>query len=863
MGRGVLNFLPNIQEEIGKVGQHPYQRILADNHRQKMADVHSGHLFPMHHQKHEEALRRGTREDETSDEVAGSKGKTAGLPTTARDDAGPFEEIVERGQERLRIRPSSGNHGNHICMDVRAANQRHPTLEKTLGDGGDTEGRTILGGAANERENGGKDRSILHPCGGNPQNRPMDNSRITTRTARPAIPDNRQNDQRSPSHSGDHRPQSHPTGWASRHGQERGAFENDSGSVLTSHVAKISPTILETRGSGDRASGTPSERCRQIEAKDGHTSRSSKTEERLTHQMITSNWPIKAHPHATIDEVNNYDIHVKEIDVEKLPDLDGRLAQILEMENEIRNFINGRGGNHTDHDLISKRFIRALRTLDRVHRLTLDLPHDLREKRCMELADKDIEEYHRRGLIEKVDCNEPSSANLRMFSTTEDKVLNGKPKRRRGITHTPLHNKYATLFEKIRLKSPRDQAREVKTAAICLDFAAFFNQIRLGHRTYWIFEDNHGQKWRLLTIPTGATFSPLFAQLITEAIGRWLEAACPYAKVHTYIDNLRISANTEDAVRHATKILLEKLKMINIKVNETAEDIVEMNTKIFQHLGIGYDLTNEASIKITITPKQTKKIHTLAKQDLGKLTMREIMSYFGVLMFASQILEIPRAPYYQAIKFMRRRAAEKALLDAPAEIWPSSIQIFTAWANEILKRAYATPHEIMRVGTIIENWDTFTDASGTGYGVVVLTPTETIIRAQRWSAAEGPLHINLLEAKALLHGVQMTSTEARRRHVMPYVKFHVDNTSVIGSVAKTHSSSFSLNKEVQKICDHISQNVTRWSTATEIRYIRSAANLADGPSRQTQCTMMHITTGIYRKSLWEKASKQGTEPPPS
>lgn len=167
----------------------------------------------------------------------------------------------------------------------------------------------------------------------------------------------------------------------------------------------------------------------------------------------------------------------------------------------------------------------------------------------------------------------------------------------------------------------------------------------------------------------------------------------------------------------------------------------------------------------------------------------------------------------------------------------------------------------MRVGTFVENWDTFTDASGTGFGVVILTPTETIIRAQKWSENEDHLHINIKEAKALLHGVQLTSIEARRRHVMPHVRFHVDNTSVIGSVEKTHSRSYALNKEVQQICDHISRDAARWSTATEIHYIRSAENIADGPSRQTQCSMMHITMGIYRKSLWEKASKKDTELP--
>jgi hypothetical protein len=577
----------------------------------------------------------------------------------------------------------------------------------------------------------------------------------------------------------------------------------------------------------------------------------------LKFSHITSNWPIKETPHASPQEVAMYDIHVKPLPCSGAADLDSRLSQIEHLEREtqrLRPTIGYKSEGRQAEINCSKTFKETLKTIDRICEKIRSDPAQTIAHNTMELSEADITTYAEHDLIEK--CPEDKQMiDIRLFSTVEDKPLHNKPRRRRGITHTPLENEYATWFSKPMMHAPVEQMHHVHLRALCIDFAAFFNQIRLGKRQYWAFRDKNGQRWQIKTIPTGACFSPLIAQLITEAICQWLMATCPMVRADCFLDNIRVTGHDDYAVRFAMGRCMAKLKELNIVVNESASDIADMDTQNFTYLGVKYALSEEI-YTTELTPKlRGKVVEILEKASTGSMlsdaTLREMLRSFGILTFASMVLDIPRAKYYHFIKFMRRKAAQGAALDEPANPWAAAIRTLRAWALDTIKKEKNVIHRSQRSA---EQWDIFSDASDSGFGVVILTPRETIIRAGRWDDVTQQTHINIKEAKALLHAMEETAEAAKVRRIRPKRSFWVDNTSVIGATHNTASSSFHLNEVIHQIrCMMKSSRMNRDDT---LKYVTSENNIADAPSRHTQ--NMHVQGGMYRTSWFDALFSRNT-----
>jgi hypothetical protein len=206
---------------------------------------------------------------------------------------------------------------------------------------------------------------------------------------------------------------------------------------------------------------------------------------------------------------------------------------------------------------------------------------------------------------------------------------------------------------------------------------------------------------------------------------------------------------------------MAKLKELNIVVNESASDIADMDTQYFTYLGVKYALS-EAEYTTALTPKLRGKVAAvLESANTGRMrsdaTIRDMLRVFGILTFASMVLDIPRAKYYHFIKFMRRKAAQGAKLDEPVYPWTAAIRTLRAWAHDIIQKE---ENVIPRGQRTAEQWAIFSDASNTGYGVVILTPRGTIIRAGRWADRSlGNMHINVKEAEALLIAIQTVPSD--------------------------------------------------------------------------------------------------------
>ena len=167
----------------------------------------------------------------------------------------------------------------------------------------------------------------------------------------------------------------------------------------------------------------------------------------------------------------------------------------------------------------------------------------------------------------------------------------------------------------------------------------------------------------------------------------------------------------------------------------------------------------------------------------SECTLREFLSIFGKLNYASSILNLSRAPYFLIFKFMRRRVGVH--LDECAHIWPCLVPCLAAWRARILENK---PRQIV---TECEPVTTlYTDASLSGWGAIAIRSDGVIsVVAGRWQEEEEAHSINILEGKALVNGVEGLD--------MDYMlDIHVDNTSLLYNVRRSRSRNFMFNNIV-------------------------------------------------------------------
>lgn len=126
----------------------------------------------------------------------------------------------------------------------------------------------------------------------------------------------------------------------------------------------------------------------------------------------------------------------------------------------------------------------------------------------------------------------------------------------------------------------------------------------------------------------------------------------------------------------------------------------------------------------------------------------------------------------------------------------------------------------------------YSDASHTGWGVVLLSPDgRSLSFGQRWpegETGEPPQHINVLEAAALaLAAGEVRRAEAERDWLCREVDFLTDSTVVLGAVKKGRSRNERITRAVALFRRSVEGR--DW----QIRHVVSAQNLADAPSRGT------------------------------
>jgi hypothetical protein len=201
-------------------------------------------------------------------------------------------------------------------------------------------------------------------------------------------------------------------------------------------------------------------------------------------------------------------------------------------------------------------------------------------------------------------------------------------------------------------------------------------------------------------------------------------------------DNVRFTSRSKEAVEPASKIFQDRCIQFGVTLND------EEGNKPHQEgdfLGLSYDYKNG-------TVRLGKKTMTKIKNArvLEKATKREYLAMFGLTLFCTRALRIQPARYFNQMKFIRKRCVGEDL-DEEIQIWPSCVNGWVAWLNELRKNK-PTRHE---PGAEEPDATIFTDASTIGWGAVLVKGSLVLSASGRWKEPIDCSEISTYEALAV------------------------------------------------------------------------------------------------------------------
>jgi hypothetical protein len=459
------------------------------------------------------------------------------------------------------------------------------------------------------------------------------------------------------------------------------------------------------------------------------------------------------------------------------------------------------------------------------------------------LQEEDVAALMGDGLLREVGHDEP-----RQFARTFTVVETTK-NRRRWILWPAQFNKRSRKWKSARGVRVDFPSMELLRSALgesharCFDFAAFFHQFAIHPLCALYFCVRIGGRcFAPTTIPTGAMQPPLFAQLLMNAICAALTTADIKAK--GFIDNIRITARSIANIDTATGVMHHLLAKLKITVNEGCDE-----SPRYTFLGVAYDHDKKT---VSVAEKTITKLRLAAPTvNKGYVTRGAILSLFGMSVWASTVLCIPRAHLYYVYKFMRRKSSGH--LDDQLKIWPSIVHTWTVWIENLLLNSPSVWRDLStekNVYTIV------TDSSMSGWGAQcydsIGSVPERFVGA-RWDdackedferrtashnqSAHGPWgrmderHINMKELctvrKAIEH-LQINDCA---------IDLYMDSTSALGVMRRMDSPRYLYNREIVRLLHALSSKRIVVRTTT---YVNTLFNTADGISR------INYTQGVFQ-----------------
>ena len=353
-------------------------------------------------------------------------------------------------------------------------------------------------------------------------------------------------------------------------------------------------------------------------------------------------------------------------------------------------------------------------------------------------------------------------------------ILNMKELNKEHIEY--IHFKMDTLVTCLNLMQPM-----CFMASIDISNAYHHIPIFLEHSNYLKFELGLST-YKYLTLPQGYRDSP---RIFTKCLKPVLQHLRERGLVSSiYIDDLYVQGKNKEECQNNvdyTKALLERLGFfISEKSNFTP-------TQSLHHLGFILDSVN---MEIKLSDKKKNKIIELCKVMLEnkKMTIRAVAKLIGN--FVSIFPAVEYGPlYYRELEKAKIVALQlKHNYDAKMIFNDKCIQEIHWWLNEGLHSkkliSHGNPNKVIT-----------TDSSKTGWGAFIDNDKTQGL----WTEQESKQHINVLELKAVLLGIQSLCKDVNNIHL----QVQMDNTTGITYINNMGGTKSSL-------CNAITREIILW-----------------------------------------------------
>jgi hypothetical protein len=227
--------------------------------------------------------------------------------------------------------------------------------------------------------------------------------------------------------------------------------------------------------------------------------------------------------------------------------------------------------------------------------------------------------------------------------------------------------------------------------------------------------------------------------------------------------------------------------------------------------------------KVELAMKSKQKLIKAAKAIASRDSMIVVdaIAIFGQTVWACCVTGFPLGKLFYVLKFIRR--IHRRPMTDQVKIWPSITDLWSSSLLQMITMKFQAPPTATETATM------FTDASESGYGVVIFNFAGRPIRifGGPWSAEEAKFDINVLELRALRIGVRLVAS-LKPREVVVALSAHIDNTTARAWGRRRRAPKWSANKLAIELDDDLKQNNI---LLEHLDYVESKRNFADAPSR--------------------------------
>jgi hypothetical protein len=310
-----------------------------------------------------------------------------------------------------------------------------------------------------------------------------------------------------------------------------------------------------------------------------------------------------------------------------------------------------------------------------------------------------------------------------------------------------------------------------ETAAV-FDLTASFYQWELPPHLQAKFAFRwNGETFCMNRLPMGFKLAPAFMEAVVNCL---LPDLPPGVKVGTHIDNVRFMGEAS-AVKKAADEFQTRCHAVGVTLNP----IDPYPHHQGEWLGTWADYTKGT---VTLGKKIRAKLEVWQSANLSSLSINDMESLHGLLLYCTRVMRLDVAPYYGAIKCLRRKLSASRLLDpvaranTPANIWPATFPIWRSWISTLL----AAPPVAHRQLDGTTPLTLFVDASTRGYGAVLCDNTGYRTISGKWDTHIPSDAIN--EHELLVVGLALEGFDLPEDADLHIV---IDNTSAIAALRRS------------------------------------------------------------------------------